>query len=80
MKPNDLLGKKFPVKDENDNYIATRIIKKAMDWENGAGFLIAFDENSTQLLSIGFIIARDTINGKFDNLPSIEEYQNGKKK
>ena len=70
---HDLIGKKYPVMDiENNTYVAARTIKKVYDWENGAGIIISLRENPSTLLTIGFIMAMDIINGKYDHLPEIK--------
>jgi hypothetical protein len=53
MNPSDLIGKLYPIKDENNNIVFYKLIQEAYHLENVAAFAIRL-ENGINLIALPF--------------------------
>ena len=62
MKPNDLIDKPYPIKNEKGEIVSFKNIKSAIEMESHAGYTITLDDSKTGIF-IGYLEALKLMEG-----------------
>lgn len=67
MLTNELIGKKFPVKDQDDNIVQYKTIKWAIELSNYAAVVIGLTDDKNSGIFINYNLANDIVSGQNNN-------------